>query len=128
MRRFFCTLLLIGAGLMAVTVPAALAYTLTYAGSKTWLQGWDARGGSDAGLPFRWRIDSMGPKADDSCFPNCSSRVAFILPNGNWTYSYTDNNSWTVRGIPEGSQYYDKTPYCKNNSSYVYVARCDEAD
>jgi hypothetical protein len=127
MRRFFCTLLLIGAGLMAVLVPAALAYTVTYAGPKTWLQGWDATGGSDAGTPFRWRIDSMGPKSDDSCFPNCSSRVAFILPSGTWTYSYTDSNSWTVRGIPEGSQYYDKRPFCKNNSSYVYIAQCDSS-
>jgi hypothetical protein len=69
----------------------------------------------------------MGPQADDGCYPSCSSRVAFIDTSGGWTNSYTDSNSRTVRGIPEGSQFYIKKALCKNNSSYVYTAQCDES-
>jgi hypothetical protein len=127
MRRLLHAFLLVIVGASLVLVPAALALQLTYAGPKTWLQGWEEAGSYEGG-PFYWRINWMGPKSDDACYPNCSSRVTFIDIPGNWHYSYTDTNSWTVRGIPEGEQFFYKKPLCKNNSSSVYTAQCDVSD
>jgi hypothetical protein len=91
MRRRLCKLLLIGVGLTAIVVSTALAYTETYAGPKTWLQGWDQGGNYDGGGPLYWQVNAMGPKSDDGCYPSCSSRVVFIDTSSGWTYSYTDS-------------------------------------
>jgi hypothetical protein len=110
-------------------VSAALAYSTTYAGPKTWYQGWDADAFYDSGVIPPWDYNQMGPKSDNLCHyyvdqPKCTSRVVFIDGSGGWTYSHSDDNDWTVTSIPYGWFYYNKKPYCKNNSPYVYTSRC----
>jgi hypothetical protein len=105
---------------------AAAAYAdvdVVYAGPKTWAQGWDAASFYDSSAGNRWWWDAMDQK---SCGgnPSCLARVAFIKPDGSWTYSYSDSAVATATSPPIGADNYTKKPYCKNNSSLVYVARC----
>lgn len=92
---------------------------VVYAGPKTWLQGWEASGSYDSAASNRWWWDEMDQK---SCY--CYSRVAYIKPDGSWTYSYTDSSIATAKLIPVGQDNYTKKPFCKNNSDNVYTARC----
>lgn len=128
MRRRLRVLVLAALIGAAITVGSALAYSTVYAGPKTWNQGWDADSFYDDSIIPSWDFNEMGPKADDICFissPPCTSRVTFIDGSGNWTYSHSDDNDWTVTSIPYPSYFYNKKPYCKNNSTYVYTAQCD---
>lgn len=103
-------------GVIAVAIGAASAFATVYAGPKTWLQGWDQDGPYDT-PSYRFDIDGMGDKNSNS-----DSRVAFIDSNGTWHASYTDNAINTITQEPNYN--YQKKPYCKNNSSNVYVATC----
>lgn len=118
-------LVMLGIGSFGALVLAAMAFATLYAGPKTWYQGWDQDGPWDT-AQARWDWNGMGPKSDDACYPNCSSRVTFIDTSSGWTYSHTDSLSWTETSIPSGSaQAYTKKPYCRNNSSDVYTAACE---
>jgi len=100
----------------AACLGAASAFATVYAGPKTWLQGWDQDGPYDT-PGYRFDIDGMGDKSEAR-----SSRVAFIDSSGTWHASYTDDAWNTITQEPNYN--HQKEPYCKNNSSYVYVATC----
>jgi hypothetical protein len=119
-KRTACILLVVAAVLFTSSV--AHAFTLVYAGPKTWLQGWDAEAAYDGGPPWWW-YNEMGNK---SCgwVVGCYARVTFINTSGGWTWSQTDIAPMTYTWIPSGSEFYLKKPYCKNNSSMVYTAHC----
>jgi hypothetical protein len=108
----------LGASIVAAGVFALSALATTYAGPKTWNQGWDASSGYDSS-PHWFYDNEMTNKSAPY-----DSRVAFIDPGGNWSYSYTDASwdTWTL--IPSPSEAYQKKAYCKNNSAAVYVATC----
>jgi hypothetical protein len=111
--------LVVTAALILAAVTRAGGVDARYAGPKTWMPGWDAATAFDGGYPW-YDYDVM---ANKSC--SCWSRVAFIKPDGSWTYSYTDTSSIaTFTEIPPGAERYTKKAYCKNNSSSVYTAHC----
>jgi hypothetical protein len=116
-RRAACSLAVAVAALWMSSV----AQALTYAGPKTWHQGWDADAFYDGG-PWWW-YNEMGNK---SCgwIVGCYARVTFINTSGGWTWSHTDIAPDTYTWIPSGSEFYTKKPYCKNNSDMVYTAHC----
>jgi hypothetical protein len=113
------------AGLVAAAVVLALSTIASgstrvynsYAGPKTWLQGWDASGPFDS-WDARWWYNEMTP----SCY--CLARVAWIDGSGNWreSNSWADRTVWTFAPIEVDRRF---KPYCKNNSAVVYTAACN---
>lgn len=110
MRRRIAILLVTGAVSLVFFVSSAFAYT--FAGPKTWLQGWDA----DSTFAV-WYSATMGLKGTSGY----SSRITFIDGNGNWHWSHTDTLPNTTT-FNYDSGYYKA--YCRNNDSVVYVATC----
>ena len=121
------------AALLAMIVLALVAARIahagaayTFAGPKTWNQGWDAQGSYDGGsFPYDVYVDMNNKSCGGS--GSCSARVAFIDGGGTWHCSTTDTTSRTWCQILSGYQF-NKSPYCKNNSTVVYTAVCDVAD
>jgi hypothetical protein len=95
----------------------ATRFTDTFAGPKTWLQGWDAGGTYDTPPGFQWWYTEMTP----SCW--CRALVTFIDTSGNWheTWSYPSTLVSTFAPQELGLRL---KPYCKNNSPNVYTAAC----
>ena len=113
-------LLLVAAATFAA---ASYATDVVYAGPKTWLPGWNAESYYDSAASNRWWWDEMDRKSCGGA-SDCFARVTFIKSDGTWTYSYSDTQVATATTIPLGAENYTKKPYCKNNSSRTYTARC----
>src|ERR687887_926499 len=120
-RAVSLVLLLVIAG--ATFAAASYATDVVYAGPKTWLPGWNAESYYDSAASNRWWWDEMDRKSCGGA-SDCFARVTFIKSDGTWTYSYTDTAVATATTIPLGAENYTKKPYCKNNSSRTYTARC----
>jgi hypothetical protein len=116
--------LLVVLSIAAATFAAAsYAVDVVYAGPKTWLPGWDAESYYDSAASNRWWWDEMDRKSCGGA-PDCFARVTFIKTDGSWSYSRTDTYVATYTTPPVGADNYTKKPYCKNNSSRTYTARC----
>jgi hypothetical protein len=120
--RRFVVVLITAITLGFAAAHMARAATYTFAGPKTWAPGWWADWTYDGGIyPYWWWV-SINHK---TCY--CSGRVALIDGNGTWHCSTTDTQQETSCLLGSGYQF-DKKPYCKNNSTSYYVAKCDVAD
>jgi hypothetical protein len=118
-RRRLLVLLVLCAATSLMAEGASAWSQTTFAGPKSWLQGWDASGWWDT-PNIRWQTVDMTAK---SCY--CSARVAFIdNVSYGWSCSVTNSNLDTGCVFFYGYDF-TKKPYCKNNSSTVYTARCD---
>jgi hypothetical protein len=89
----------------------------SYAGPKTWLQGWDASGPFDS-ASSQWFYNEMTP----SCW--CRARAAWIDMSGTWyeSNSWPGHTIWSYRPL---EKLQPMKPYCKNNSDNVYTAACN---
>ena len=120
MARIRVTACLAGIAGALLLIQGASAFSqTTFAGPKTWLQGWEASGWWDT-PNVRWQTVDMTAK---SCA--CDARVAFIN-NVDYGWSCSVTNARLDTGCVLFYGYgYTKKPYCKNNSASVYTARCD---
>ena len=104
---------------------AAYAVNVTYAPYTWWFVGNSASGNYDSS-GHRWYSNQMMEK---SCGgeSDCWGRVALILTDGTWAYSWTDETSDTEILLSSGDPYWSSTkkPYCKDNANFSdYYVEC----